>query len=163
MRYQLKGIARKWNICNEEGLRIGRIQFSQRQKIELRYGGKTGTYQYIRKQDSIWLEENGIPRLTGSFQYLTDSNGNKIQKSPFLPPMPIELKIKWKEEDWFLHQLPNRTIKIYQNNQQVGSLSKMAARQKILEWNDEKELPEEGFLCIALGIYLSEDDTIYVV
>lgn len=163
MRYQCKGIAGKWNIYNEEGLRVGRIQFSLRQKLELRYGGKAETYQYIREKDAIRLEQNGIPYLAGVFQYPIDDTGNKIQKSPFRPPMPTELKIKWKQEDWSLRQLPSRTIEIYRNSQQIGSLGKMAARQKILEWNDEKELTEKGFLCIALGIYLSEDDTIYIV
>lgn len=163
MRYQFKGIAGKWSIYDEEGLQVGKIQFSLRQKLELKHGGKTETYQYIREKDTIRLEQDGIAYLTGSFRYPTDGTGNKIQTSLFRPPMPIELKIKWKQEDWSLHQLPNRTIKIYQNSQQIGSLSKMTARQKILEWNDEKELSEKGFLCIALGIYLSEDDTIYVV
>lgn len=162
MRYQFKGIAGKWNVYDEAGRRIGSVR-SRGRNLEYRYGNNIQAYDIGRKKDDVWLEQDGKTFLSGGFCYPVDENGKRVQEFFLRPPMPVELKLEGEDEAWTLHQLPDRSIEIYHDGNRAGLLTGLVAGTKTLEWDGGAGPLEKGLLCFGLGVYMAEDDTVYIV
>lgn len=163
MKYQFKGFAGKWNVYDEAGAWIGKLRHGIGAKLELEYDGTTNTWQLCREKESVWLEQDGRPGLTGGFTYPAKADGTVVQEFLFAPPRAEWLKLVRQEEAWSLHQLQNRDVEIYQNDSRVGVLKGLVTGKKILEWSGAEKDLGMGLLCFLLGRYMVEDDTVYTV
>ncbi len=163
MRYQFKGIAGKWNVYNEAGERIGSVRRSMGRKLEYELENQRHCFEIRRKGNEIWLEQEGTVSFFGKILYPADENGTPIPRSMLCPPMPEELKLECTGEAWTLRQMPDRRIEIYCQEKRVGILTGLVWGKKTLDWSGDEKLLNRGLLCFALGIYMVEDDTVYVV